>query len=264
MDGDKTRQLARSLFEQNRDKAPFRPIPAALRPSSIAEAYTAQEALQELFEAGGAGPIAGYKIAVIAPVIQRMMGIDHPCGGAIFARRIHRSPAHLKTADFVHLAIECEIAVTLGADLPPAAAPYTRETVRDAVASCAASIELVEDRAADYKLVSAIDIIAENAWNGGIVVGSAVPAWRDLDLARVRGQMFINDKIVGEGVGGDVGGHPFESVAWIANHLIARGRMLQRGMVLMTGSIVATQFPKPGDRVRVAIEGLGDAGFSLA
>ena len=46
--------------------------------------------------------------------MQQLMGIDHPCGGAIFARTIHRSPARLRAADFVNLRIESEIALQLG------------------------------------------------------------------------------------------------------------------------------------------------------
>ena len=47
-------------------------------------------------------------------------------------------------------------------------------------------------------------------------------------------------------------GHPFEAVAWVANLLNRRGRMLRSGMIVMTGSSITTKFPAPGDRVRFA------------
>ena len=37
-----------------------------------------------------------------------------------------------------------------------------------------------------------------------------------------------------------------------------RGRTLRRGMIVMTGSSITTKFPAPGDRVKFAIEGLGE------
>jgi 2-oxo-3-hexenedioate decarboxylase/2-keto-4-pentenoate hydratase len=76
--------------------------------------------------------------------------------------------------------------------------------------------------------------------------------------------MVINGQAVGEGHGRDVMGHPFEPLAWLANALIARGKQLREGMVVMTGSIVATKHPKPGDEVTVSVEGLGTATMTVA
>jgi 2-keto-4-pentenoate hydratase len=47
-------------------------------------------------------------------------------------------------------------------------------------------------------------------------------------------------------------------VAWLANLLNRRGRRLERDMIVMTGSSITTKFPAPGDRVRFAIDGLGE------
>jgi hypothetical protein len=34
-------------------------------------------------------------------------------------------------------------------------------------------------------------------------------------------------------------------------------------MIVMTGSSITTKFPSPGDRVRFAIDGLGDAALEV-
>jgi 2-keto-4-pentenoate hydratase len=52
-------------------------------------------------------------------------------------------------------------------------------------------------------------------------------------------------------------GHPFESVAWIANVLSRRDRSLRAGDIVLTGSIVETQWMSPGDSMDFAVEGLG-------
>jgi 2-keto-4-pentenoate hydratase len=54
-------------------------------------------------------------------------------------------------------------------------------------------------------------------------------------------------------------GHPLHALAWVANTVAARGRPLRSGMVVQTGSVVATQWPKPGDIVAVEFSGLGEA-----
>src|ERR1700745_1524349 len=104
--------------------------------------------------------------------MQQLMGIDHPCGGAIFGRTIHRSPAKLRAADFVNLRIESEIALQLGADLPASGAPGTRDTVARPIAAALPAFELIEDRNADYATTEASSLIVENCWNGGIVIGT--------------------------------------------------------------------------------------------
>ena len=71
--------------------------------------------------------------------------------------------------------------------------------------------------------------------------------------------MAINGQERGRGVGGDVLGHPFTALTWLANQLAAHGVGLHRGHVVLTGSVVATQWVARGDRVRVDVEGLGAA-----
>ena len=166
-------RVARHLHEVHRTRARLEPLAGDLRPAGLDEAYATQEALQRLV-VSERGAIAGWKAAITTPVMQQLMGLDHPCAGAVFARKIHQSPARLAMADFVNVAVECEIAVRLGADLPGRGTPYDRDGVATAVEACMACIELIEDQNADYKATTAFDLVANNAWNGGLVLGPAV------------------------------------------------------------------------------------------
>ncbi len=148
------------------------------------------------------------------------MGIDHPCMGTIFASRVHASPATIAKADFINVRIECELAVKLGRDLPKAAAPYTRESVRAAVTHIMPAFELIEDRFADYKSSKALSLIADNAWNGGIVIGAAMPLPAGLDLDGIAGVLKSNGKEAGSGKTDD----PLGALAWLANQAVECGR----------------------------------------
>ena len=254
---DKAARGARHLHDVYCRRAALEPLPLGLRPDDIAEAYAMQEQLQALF-APERGAVAGYKIAITTPVMQRLMGMDHPCGGAIFVSMAHHSPARLRCADYVNVAVECEIAVRLDADLP-GGRTYDRDSVSDAVGACMAAIEIIDDQNADYKKADALNLIANNAWNGGVVLGPGHANWRQSDLAALAGRMLINGETVGSGVGADVLGHPLNALAWLANTMAERGRPLRAGMVVSTGSIVSTKWPKPGDTVVAEIEGLGEA-----
>ena len=261
-DDTRVRDAAEYYFAAHMSRASYGILPDVAQPQNLEEAYAIQEAFQALLREQGRGAIVGYKLGITSRIMQDLMGIDQPCMGGIFETTIHRSPATVRAADFVGLGIECEIAVRLGADLGPKGAPYDRSGVAAAVATCAPAIELIEDRAADYTTVTALPLIAENSWNGGIVLGREVADWKALDFENLRGEMVINGQTVGEGHGRDVMGHPFESLAWLANALIARGKHLREGMVVMTGSIVATKRPKPGDEIAVSVEGLGTAAMT--
>src|SRR6185503_15569663 len=112
-------------------------------------------------------------------------------------------------------------------------APYTRDDVAAVVGAVMPALELADDRNADYTMLARhpFELVADNCWNDGAVVG--------------------------EGVGAAAMGHPLDAVAWIANHLAAHGRGLVFRDVVITGSIVTSKFPRPGDLIRFSMENLG-------
>jgi 2-keto-4-pentenoate hydratase len=166
----------------------------------------------------------------------------------------------VRAADYVHLIVEFEIGVELAEDLPAADAPFTRERVARAVGGVMPAIELADDRNADYaELVRhPFELIADNAWSEGAVLGVPLD-WKSIDLAAVRGVAAINGQPVGEGRGADAMGHPFDSVAWVANLLAAHGRGLLRRDVVITGSLVTSKPARPGDLITFSLEGFGSA-----
>jgi 2-keto-4-pentenoate hydratase len=243
---------ARYLQDAHRTRVAYRNLPPELAPSTLAEAYAAQAAFERL-RAPELGPVAGLKIATTTKVMQALMGIDHPCGGLIFARTIHASPATIRLADHMHLMIECELALRLGRDLAGPAGSFTTASVAPAVAAVMPAFELVEDRNADYKATSALSMIADNCWNAGIVVGPDGP----FDPARppvgTLGRLAINGREAHAGRTED----PLATLAWIANLANQNGRPLAAGMVVITGSVIPTLPISPGDRFVFTLDGLG-------
>src|SRR5436305_125228 len=135
--------MAQHMWDARRARQNYANLPEALKPGSIAEAYEAQEVYHRLVEPVY-GPVGGVKVATTTKVMQQLMGITHPCGGAIFARTIHASPARIAKSDFINLRIESEIALKLGQDMPAAKAPWTAESVVPFVAGAMPAYELIE------------------------------------------------------------------------------------------------------------------------
>jgi len=253
-----TREAAKHLLEAHQRRERFAPLPAALAPRTESQAYAIQDAFVAL-RAAKLGGVAGYKIALTSAEMRRFVGVDTPQAGVMLESTLHRSPARVRAADYVRLVVEFEIAVEIADDLPAADKPFFRDRVARAVGAVMPALELADDRNADYKELARhpLELIADNCWNEGAVLGARVPDWRRVDLAAVHGVATINGNKVGEGRGADAMGHPLDAVAWLADHLASVGRGLLRGDVVITGSIVTTKAVTPGDRVQFDVDGLG-------
>ncbi len=251
-------QAARWLLDVHERRERFAAIPESFRPRDADQAYAVQDAFVALKQARH-GAIAGHKIALTTPQMRRMAGLDDSIAGVVLAGQVRRAPAVVQAGDFSNLIVEFEIACELGADLQIAGAPFTRESVAPAVSALCPAFELADDRHADYARMAehSVELVADNAWNEGAVLGEPMRDWRKLDLAGVRGVATINGRSVGEGRGGDVMGHPFAALAWVANHLARRGQFLRAGEFVITGSLVTSKFPKAGDSVRFELERIG-------
>lgn len=262
-DPERIERAARFLRDDRAARRRYRNLPPELRPRSMDETYRVQEALQT-FLGERHGSVAGHKIALTSPAMRHLLKVEEPFAAAIFADTVLASPAAVRTGDFVRLGIECELAVRLARDLPAAGAPYDRAGVAEAVGACMAAFELVDDRNADYGDLDLPSCIADNGWNAGVVLGPPGADWRALDLAAAAGRLVINGGEAGGGRAGDVMGHPFEALAWLANFRARTGRGLAQGEIVMTGSIVQTTYLQPGDRAVFAFDGLDAAALDVS
>ena len=264
MEAQAIEEAADLLAKARLGRVPFAGLPDGRRPVDEAEAYAIQDALRAKLAAAGRGPLVGWKIGCTTPVMQRFLAIDNPCAGGVLASGVQQRQGRFRHGDFLRVGVECEIAVALGRDLPPRPAPYDRHQVGDAVAACMAAIEVVDDRYQDYRALDSLTLVADDFFHAGCVLGEPVDEWRGLDLPALSGRMTINGAEVGRGRGGDVLGHPFGALAWLANLCAGHDRPLRAGMVVLLGSVVETRWLEPGDLVEIAIEGLGEASARFA
>jgi 2-keto-4-pentenoate hydratase len=249
---------AARLLKAHEERERFRALPAEFAPSTANEAYAIQEAFVAL-RAKKLGAAVGYKIALSSAAMRRFVGVDTPQAGVMLESTVLRSPARIRAADYVNLIVEFEIAVEMAEDLPVADAPFFRSRVAQAVGAVMPALEIADDRGADYAQLARhpLELIADNTWNEGAVLGRPIQGWNGIALDKIRGRASINGSQVGEGVGAEAMGHPFDAVAWLADHLAARGHGLLRKDVVITGSLVTSKRVRTGDLVRFELENLG-------
>lgn len=245
-------ELADHLLRAHARRERFATLEADGRRLSLDEGYAVQDLYVEAMRRAAGDAIAGYKIGLTSPVMQQMCGIATPVQGRILASRVHAGGCTLALSSYGRLGLEFELAVRVARDIE--SVPPDWQQLAPSLDAIAPAIELVDDRAADYDGLDAASLVADNAWNAGIVLGdwSAPPA----DLAERSGRVRIDGAEADSGRVGDALEHPFASVHWLAAHLAGRGRTLERGMVVMTGSIVRTRFPTSPGRWRYEVDGL--------
>jgi 2-oxo-3-hexenedioate decarboxylase/2-keto-4-pentenoate hydratase len=247
---DHVTALAAQLVAEHKDGTRFHRLEAI---RDLAMAYE----VQQLYVAAAIGDDrpAGYKIGLTSKRMQEMCKIDQPVSGVIFARKVMTSGVRLAHANYHHVGLEFEVCVRLGRDLAPTGVPFTAASAGAAVDGVAAAIEIVDDRHADYASLDCLTLVADNSWNMGMIHGPFVPP--PADLAAVQGVAYHNGVELARGVGADALGHPYEPLAWLANHLAQSGQMLRKGDKVMTGSIVTTRFPQGAFSYRFDVSGIG-------
>jgi 2-oxo-3-hexenedioate decarboxylase/2-keto-4-pentenoate hydratase len=257
-------QAATQLLDQRLSLTPITDLPEPMRPRNESQGYQLQRVLNGLLTVAGMGEQVGHKIGCTTSVMQAFLDIPNPCAGRVFEKTVLRRTGRVPRSGFVKLGIECEIAVELSRDLQPEAAPFTRESVANAVGAVMAAIEIVDDRYADYRALGVPTLIADDFFDSGCVLGDPVRDWRRLDLARLSGTATVNDVEVGRGTGALVMGHPFEALAWLANSRAKHGLgALHAGEFVLLGSVVETKWLNAGDRARIEIESLGEVQLTV-
>jgi 2-keto-4-pentenoate hydratase len=252
---DTTATLAEALMTAHKSRSAFKPVLMGGRPLTCTQAYAVQDKFVEILCEETGSSVVGYKIGLTSPAMQEMCGIKSPVHGRIISSRAYESGSSVSLSHYKRVGLEFEIAVKVGKDILEV--PSSHEEVSHYVEAICPAIELIDDSDADYSGLDAKSLIADNAWNAGIVTGAWYKKTPD-NLASLTGRIFLDDTQIDEGRVGDALDHPFASIRWLSEELARQGRILKSGMVVMTGSIVQTRFPDRPGRWRYEIAGLGD------
>lgn len=237
--------LADLRLRENGILPPLDDLPEAIRPRSVAEAYETQALLRARLAPRLGAPV-GWKIGCTSKVMQEYLGVDRPCLGTLYADGLRRDRATLRAAGYRRLGLECEIAVRLGADLPPGG------SARAAVAAVMCSVEIVEERFADFHACATETLIADDFFSAGCVLGAEADPAALPDLRTLEGGFVENGAPGPRGRGEAILGDPLAALAWAAE---AAGG-LRAGEVVTLGSVVRTIYPEPGARIVAAFGGL--------
>lgn len=203
------------------------------RPAEAVDAYAIQDAVTALFDS----EIVGWKLGATNEKTLKLLGFDRPFVGPLLSAHFHDANEPLSVYPEHGPALETEFLVTLAADLPPRAIPYSDAEVLTAVDDVRAAFEVVGCRVDDGFARAGLLLIADGAANLAVVPGTPTTDWRKADLSNHPLRVLVNGVEVATGSSSLLlWGNPLGAVAYLANHPQVARRGLRRGDRIMTGT----------------------------
>jgi 2-keto-4-pentenoate hydratase len=247
---------AQLLSEARINQVRLAALPTGVCPNTLGEAYECQaELVARLLQHYG-GEVAGYKIACTNVTAQQQLHVTAPFSGNLMSSFCWESPAQVDGSQFFMRVVEAEFGFLMAQDLGSGS---TSEEIAGAIEGVIPSIEIVDSRFDDWTTIGALSLIADNACHAAWVHGPLLREWRGLDLAAQAVRVIVNGRLVREGSGRAVLGHPLNALQWLVKSLHGRGLSLRAGQYITTGVTTEVYFAERGDRILADFGAAGSA-----
>lgn len=255
----RTEQAARVLLDAYRAHKPIVSLPEDARPATLDDAYAIQAAYADI--CGKAG--VGYKVGAASAQSQALVAADGPFLGRLFEGTVFKSPARIPRGLLFNTLAEAELGFVIGEDLPPRSGGYGRDEIATHIASVHPVVEICDHRFIDWRPVGVLQLIADNAFYGAMVVGDAIDGWARHDLSETHVAMSVGGQLRGEGRCGPVLGDPINGVAWVASELSRQGRTLEAGSLVAIGTWTGLHAVAPSETVDADYGAFGHVAISF-
>lgn len=236
-------------------------LPATLRPATLAEGH----AIQDAFAREWGAPVAGWKIGATSAGGRAMLGVDGPVYGRLFTDRLFAPGDEVPLAATAIGVMEVEMAFTFGRAIVPRDDGWTRDAVMDAIDALHVAVELPQTRFKQLGTAGVLQITADNACGGSLILGAPLPLrlWRDRDLAAIKGRIGVAGAEAAVGTGANVLGHPLDALLWLVRAVTGRGMTIAEGQVVSTGSITPPPRVYRGAHVLAELGEIGQVRFTV-
>ncbi len=225
---------------------------------SVKKAYDLQDSFAK-FQSERLGKVSGYKVAYASKSSQQKWNILEPAAGPLFAQQEKLADETINKDDFFFFHIETEVAFVMKKSIDKPISTLTE--LADYVGSVHVGLDIPDNRFAGKTKVC--DIVMSGAGAHFYAIGPG-KALADVNFKNMKVTLQRNGKVVYEGPASAVMGDPRQSVIWLANNLLKRGKKLHAGQVVLSGAVGAAYCAK-GDEAKgnYTADVTGLAPFSL-
>ncbi|WP_308817226.1 2-keto-4-pentenoate hydratase [Pseudonocardia alni] len=251
----RVRAAADQLLTASDTRTPCPPVRELLPDTSVATGYAVQSLLTRARLDSGR-TVAGRKIGLTSPAVQKQLGVDQPDFGVLFDGMGCPQGTPIDIERLLQPRIEAEIAFVLGADLDTD--DIDAATARAAVAQVVPALEIVDSRVAGWD-ITIVDTVADNASSGLYVLGDDTRELGDTDLRTVEMTLTGRDgQALSSGNGAACLGDPINALVWLARVSREYGSPLRAGEVVLSGALGPMTPVGPGDEFTATLTGLGE------
>ena len=207
----------------------------------MSETDPREEGLRRQLDGLGDQRRAGWKVGLTSGSARDSMGKGFRPFGFILEDRVFPSGATLNHAELAPIGVENEMCFRFGRDVLPGS---SIADVRDAVSGVAPAFEINQRR--QPRDAPVVDRLADNLSQWGVVIGSFLIDWADIDFDQVAVDLYHNDELV-ETVRaqGHIDDH-FASLAALSGSLAKFDRQISAGDIVITGSYTRQTVLGPG------------------
>ena len=224
------------------------------RPINISEGYVLQKIVNTNLMDSGLGQIRAHKIGCTSKVMQNFLKINSPCAGDIFEKTISYNSVEIPYQGFTRVGVECELAVEIAKDFYPGSKSIFSGDLEKLIGGFLPAIEIVDDRYLDYLELGVPTLIADNFFNSGAVIGDVIYDWKRLNFDKIIGKTLINNKVVGKGRASFIMDSPLNAFKWYLDMCNKNRKKINKGDIILLGSIVETKWLNINDIVTIEIE----------
>ena len=234
-------------------------LPDKIMPYSRNEAYEIQKQI-EIFSKN---TILGWKIAATSKDGQNHIGVSGPLAGRIFKEKV-TNPSSVIALGYNKMRVaEPEFAFRIGSLIKPNKRLFTSEEVMELVDSLYLAIEFPDSRFNNFSSVGELILIADNACADQFVISSPIEKdWKKIDFSNFK-LSISNSKFSYKGIGSNVLGDPIVALTWLVNELSQNNIVLEKDMIVSTGTCSKPIPVVTGDIVTANFGELGEISVKL-
>ncbi|MCI4591843.1 fumarylacetoacetate hydrolase family protein [Sphingobium sp. BYY-5] len=223
-------------------------------PTTLTEAYAIQAAALARME----DRVAGWKVGRILPPLSDQYGSDR-LAGPIFASTVVTIAPDARGFVFADGfgAIEAEFLFRIGKVPPAGQRAFTLEEAADHVDAVHIGVEIASSPFIGINTMGPAVTVSDFGNNNGLLIGPAIPDWRNGAYAEQQVTTRIDGAQIGAGAASAFSHGAIGSVRFLLENLVAREIAIQPGWWISTGAVTGVHAVRPGQEVEMDFGSLG-------
>jgi 2-oxo-3-hexenedioate decarboxylase len=201
--------------------------------------------------------VVGVKMGLTSRAKMVQVNVDSVIWGRLTDEMLLADGAPVSLSGYVHPRVEPEVAFLIER---PLAGAVTAMQAMHAVGGVAAAAEVIDSRYENFRF-SLPDVIADNSSSSGFVVGDWHHPATPIDNLGIA--MSVDGRNQEIGSSAAILGNPVRSLVEAARMVAEAGLRLEPGWIVLAGGATAAVPLVAGSSYRVAVESLGNVGFSV-